>query len=141
MRYYSAFLILFALILLGCASTAHLPSTLNIVPPPPHVPHEIAAFSGIWEGMSQNGRDIILVVEKININEAEIIISFGDLFNYKGSYHYYIAKVINGSSIEFTHINGDRIIFTMNKELNEIEGISIENKTGSRRNAILHKRE
>jgi hypothetical protein len=140
MRYYSAFLILFAVILIGCASTAHLPSTLNIVPPAPHVPPEIAAFSGRWEGMSQNSRDIILVVEKININEAEIIISFGDLFNYEGAYHYYIAKVMNDFSIEFTHINGDKTIFTMNKELNEIKGIFIEKKTGSRRNAILHKR-
>ncbi len=135
------FLILIGLMLTGCASTAPLPSTLNIVPPSPDVPHEIAAFSGIWEGQWWGFQDAILVVEKIDVNKAEILYSIGLAQGFEPRYFYQTGEVAEGPVIKFSDPNGDQMIIKMNKELNTLYGTYIEKKTGSNAvKLILHKR-
>ena len=56
-----------------------LPSDINIVPPNPSLPKEVAALSGKWEGSWTRGRSMILVVEKIiSENEMQFVYAWGD---------------------------------------------------------------
>lgn len=131
MKYNSTLLVLIGLSLIGCASTAPLPDTLNIVPPAPDVLYEIAAFSGVWEGHWWNGLDTKLVVEKIDSQKAEAIMSYGLFPGSEPSYFYFTATVISHSEIEWITPIGDRYVFTMDKSLNKIFGVMIQKKTGA----------
>lgn len=65
---------------------APLPSDVNIVPPGPSVPKELAAYSGKWAGNWGNGGDTILVVEEIiPPSSAVIIYSWGKSYYTKKS--------------------------------------------------------
>jgi hypothetical protein len=131
-RYYSRCLGLLALIFIGCASTAPLPTTLNIVPPTSDIQKEIAAFSGVWEGKMESAVDTILVVEKINTDTAEVIISFGEWIGVENRYMYATAKVLSGPSIEWINSRGNRVVYQMNKDLKSINGFIEEKSTGAR---------
>jgi len=128
------------MILIGCASTAPLPATLNIVPPAPDVPPEIAAFSGVWEGKWKGSLDSILVVEKIDNNQADIIFSLGYSRKFKPNYSYYTVQVSSDSSIEWSEPGGNKFIFKMDRELNKIYGTFIEKETGANEWAFFHRR-
>jgi hypothetical protein len=127
-RYYSIFLIFIELIFFGCASTAPLPETLNIVPPASDVSPEISAFSGIWQGRYYNGTDIALVVEKIDNKKAEVIVSMG---NVAGWYQYMEAEVIPGPALYATATGGNTLTFTMKNE-NELYILTEEERTGAK---------
>jgi hypothetical protein len=133
-------LILIGLSLIGCASTAPLPATLNIVPPAPDVPLEIAAFSGVWEGKWWGYHESILVVEKIDRNKADVIYSLGLAQGFNPRYSYHTAQVSSGSAIEWTEPNGNKFIFKMDKGLNKIYSMLIEQKTGANYWAYFHRR-
>ena len=140
MRYSFIALILIGLLLIGCASTAPLPATLNIVPPSPDVPPEIAAFSGKWEGKWWGFQDAILVVEKIDSKEAELILSYGLAQGFEPRYSYRTAEVANGPVLKCTAPNGDQLIFKIEQDVNELHGKVIEKKTGANFWMIFHKR-
>ena len=127
-------LMLLALLVIGCASTAPLPGTLNIIPPAEDVPLEIAAFSGVWEGIWDSALDTVLVVEKIDIENAEVIYSIGKWVNCLvcESYWYHTAKVRPGPAIEWVNSKGNRFIFKMNKDLKSISAVIEEESTGSK---------
>ena len=118
----------------GCASTytAPLPATLNITPPSPDVPPEIAAFSGMWEGKWVGALYTILVVEKINTETAEVIYSTGEWMCCKAGYIYVTAKVLPGPTIEWINPEGNRFFYNMNDDLNSISGFIEEKSTGSK---------
>ena len=128
------------LLLIGCASTAPLPATLNIIPPAPDVLPEVAAFSGIWDGKWEGYYDRALVVENIDNNKANIIYSYGLAEGREPFYWYITAQVSAGASIEWTNTNGDKWILTMDKGLNEIHGVYIEKKTGAKYQGYFHRR-
>ena len=125
------------LILLGCASSAPLPATLNIIPPSNDVPSRLGAFSGIWE---ERGFDIVLVVERIDSQKADVILSFGVSPGFDPHYAYYIAQVTSDSTIKLTEPNGDIIIFEMDEELNDIAGTVIEKKAGAKYKLFMVRR-
>ncbi|RJQ44668.1 MAG: hypothetical protein C4538_09855 [Nitrospiraceae bacterium] len=127
-----SFPLVFALLVLGCASTAPLPPTLNIVPPGPDVPPEIAAFTGVWVGMWNSALDTILVVEKINAEQAEIIISFGTGQGFEARFFYATAKVVPGPAIEWTDNEGSKFTYTMDKATGKIKGSLEEKGTGAK---------
>jgi hypothetical protein len=128
------------LIVVGCASTAPLPQTLNIVPPAEDVPLEIAVFSGVWEGNFWNGLDTKLVVVEIDNEKAELIISIGQYQGGEPSYFYQSAKVVSGAMIEFTNPNGDVVIMKIiDKEQNKLKMTIKEKKTGADLWAVLKK--
>lgn len=69
-----------------------LPSDVNIVPPPPDTPKEIAAFSGKWGGTwwsERNDRrgDVILIVEELDSTQkkAKVVYAWGALVDRKYS--------------------------------------------------------
>jgi len=65
----------------ACATTPQftpLPYGVK-VKPIPDLPKEIAAFSGIWYGIWDNGRPTTLVVQKIKPPKAEVIYSWGPI--------------------------------------------------------------
>jgi len=127
--------------LLSCASTAPLPSTLNIVPPSKDLSKEIAAFSGIWEGKWMGWFDIALVVEKIDSQKADVIVSNGDNEGIVGAYYYHTGDVIeNPPSIEWIEPNGNKMIFIMDKGLNKINAYAIIKETGSKRSGYLNRK-
>ena len=72
----------------GCATVAGgesqtpLPATVKIVPPGSDVPPQIAAYSGIWEGMWDVGRSVTIVIEKITMDEVIAIYSWGPQLKY-----------------------------------------------------------
>jgi len=140
MRYSFIPLMVTGLLLIGCASTAQLPSTLNIIPPSPDVPPEIAAFSGVWEGKWNGWNDTILVVEKIDTENAEVILSFSQTEDLNSYYYYAKAKVLPGPSIEWTIPAGYRYVFEMDKGLKKIKGVQEEKSTGSKQWCYLTQR-
>ncbi len=58
-------------------SDLEFPSDIKIIPPDPSIPKEIAAFSGVWVGKWQNGRNHALIVKEIKGNTAEVIYLWG----------------------------------------------------------------
>ncbi len=130
------FLLLLALGIDSCASTAPLPETLNIVPPTPDVPPEIAAFSGVWEGKWRGSLDTVLIVEKINTEKAEVIISVGHWVGYV----YATANILPGPAIEWTDVNGNKFTFKMDKGLEELTGFLEEKATGAKLKAYMYRR-
>jgi hypothetical protein len=121
------FFIIFTFII-GCAtSQPPLPATFKIVPPDATVPSDIAAFSGMWEGKLGSHTDIIVIVEKINLTNAEFIISFGGQYKV----YQYFTGTVSGSSIEWKadlwpsdekNATGCpcTLVLSMNKDLNSI---------------------
>jgi len=113
--------------IIGCATSPPLPKTFSIVPPDSNVPSDLAAFSGMWEGKLGNHTDIIVIVERIDSNKADFIISFGGRYNV----YQYFTGVVAGSSIEWKaelwpsdekNATGCpcTLKLTMNKDLNSI---------------------
>ncbi len=66
------------------AASVPIPSDIQIVPPDPSLPKELAAFSGKWQSrwynMSDPGGecDAVLIVEKIDEKRAVVIYCWGD---------------------------------------------------------------
>ncbi len=137
---FMAFIIL-PFYVIACASLPPLPTTLNIVPPSSDVPPEIAAFSGIWEGKWSKEQDTILVIEKIDTQKADVIISLGRFTIWSvgikppNTYTRVTATVLPGPAIELqieesasgviyeTVYNCPcKMTFKMNKELNMLKG-------------------
>lgn len=139
--YNSLLLTIFILVFNGCAIVAPLPSTFNIVPPSSDIPAEIAAFSGVWEGRWNGWNDTILVVERIDNETAEVILSFSQNQDLIGAYSYVTATVRPGPSIEWTIPEGYTFIFQIDKGLNKINGFQIEKSTGSKQRCYLTRRE
>lgn len=130
---FNFFLVMSWLVLIsfGCASTALLPPTLNIVLPSSDIPPEVAAFSGIWEGSFWNGLETKLVVEKIDNNEAKLIFSHGLYQGVEPSYFYQTATVTPEPTLVFIAPNGDKFEFKMDNNRKEIKLNLIEKKTGA----------
>ncbi len=128
-------------IVIGCASTTRLPATINIVPPSPDLPLELAAFSGIWKGKWEGYHETILIVENINIKKARVILSFGLLPGYEPRYFYRTFQIIDGPALRIIYDNGDQMILTLNKSFNEIQGLHIEKKTGAKTRGALYKQD
>lgn len=60
----------------GCA-TVQLPADMKVMSPAPHLPKEIAAFSGKWTGNWDGQLDHVLVVEELDAQEARVIYAWG----------------------------------------------------------------
>ena len=80
-------------------SAAPLPNNIRIIPPDSSLKSELSAFSGKWRGDihyygrigTSIDRDIILVVERVDMNGADIIHSFGPTRLDKAGYARYKA--------------------------------------------------
>ncbi|MBI4842963.1 MAG: hypothetical protein HY809_01375 [Nitrospirae bacterium] len=120
----AALLIPFLLIvvLYGCASIPPLPETINIVPPSPDVPPKLAALSGGWKGNFNSLVNVTVIVEKINVNEAEIIYSWGDAPHLNAGYVYAKSQVLNGDSIQYTDAEGGVLTLVMEQEPDNVTG-------------------
>ncbi len=123
-----------AILILSCASTAPLPSKLNIVSPASDVPTEIAAFSGTWEGRWEISYGTclecsvsiptILVVERVDSQKANIIISIGYINqSFKGNYFNASANINPGPSINWIDSGGNDYKYTISKDLKRVMGI------------------
>ncbi len=124
----------------SCAlsSKPPLPEALKIIPPSPDVSSELSAFIGIWEGKWGASQDTIIVIEKIDNQKAEIILSNGKLgvggfgFISENSYQYITANVQPDKTLEWldvTQPNPDtphlyqcpcKVTFRLNKELDKL---------------------
>jgi hypothetical protein len=70
----------------GCASTANaprsssdavpLPPNVRIIPPDANLLPDVRAFSGKWFGAWETGRKIMLVVERLDQSEADVIFAW-----------------------------------------------------------------
>ncbi len=132
------------LFLSACATTAPLPSSINIYKPRPNVPPELAAFSGIWSGRWHGSLDAILVVYYIDIYKAQIILSTGKFANYlitpQDKYIIVTAEVDRPThSIKYVPVNGYSFSFVMNDTLDEITGYFIEEGNGVIQKANMNK--
>jgi hypothetical protein len=82
-------MVLLAFALTACATggtwtplpTTDSPEPLKIIPPGSEIPPIIANYSGIWEGVFDNGRPVTVVVEEISVNSVTAIYSWGRLNN------------------------------------------------------------
>lgn len=88
-----------------------LPRDINIIPPSPELPKEIATFSGRWEGIwEQNVLNWILIVERIDGEKAYIISAFGDAPKWylKKDYNRLKAKIITGQKPKMEFFSGQK---------------------------------
>jgi hypothetical protein len=83
---------------------------------------EISAFLGTWEGLWNDGLLRRLVVEKINLKEADVVYTWPDspYWNMKGGQSRYTAKVdVKEATIKWGRKQEN--IFTMKKDLNSLD--------------------
>jgi len=117
-------ILLFGIVAISCATTSPpLPEVMNIIPPSQNLSPELAAFSGSWKGTMSNGIEIILVVEKIDAQKADVIISFAPTYEFKGFYQYHEAEILDDSSIRIAATLDRTITFKMNKDLNSLSAV------------------
>ncbi|GEM_PF-3293311 len=129
------FLLLLTSFIAACASTTPLPANITFFEPSPRISPKLAAFLGIWEGRWAQSQDVIIVVERIGNDYAEVIFSVG-LLNAAGIipediFYYVRADVISDSAIGWNTANGNRFIFEMRDGFNKIRGHFIESSTGA----------
>ena len=105
------YLFLLSSFIISCLSTSKppLPATLNIEPPSHYLSPNLAAFLGVWEGKWGALQDTIVVIEKIDKDEAGIILSYGNLvdgvgFKPPNYYRYIKANVLPGPVLEFIEV-------------------------------------
>ncbi len=84
---------------LATATPTPIPANVKINPPNPEIPPNIAVFSGIWQGVWDNGRATTLVVEKIAPPEAIAIYSWGPWKKQEGGWRRYIGMIDPGRLI------------------------------------------
>ena len=117
--------------IIGCVSTIRLPENINIVPPSPDLPPELAAFSGIWKGMWRGYHEGIVIVEKINMKKARVLFSFGEVQGYEARYFYRTLRIEDGPILRIIYDNGDQMTLKLNDDRNKLQGAFIEKKTGA----------
>lgn len=83
------------------AILAPLPKNIKIIPPAADVPKNIAAFSGIWEGLWNEDLPTILVVEEITPPDVRGIIAVGKTQKTAGVWMYFEGKVATAGRLEF----------------------------------------
>jgi len=121
-----------------------LPEVVKIIPPSDKVPKEIAAFSGVWDGVWSGGLEGALIVEEIDSEEAMVIYSWGELPKWKirKGYERVRAKVIHSGKkprIEFGSGERPKFVFTMGEGLKNIKGT--RNYKGYHSFITMHKSE
>jgi len=99
-----------------------LPVNIKIIPPISNISSNIAAFSGIWQGVWDNGRATTLVVEKIKPPEAIAIYSYGPWKKEKGGWRRYIGMIDSGRLILSNPETELIISFLLSKDGQTLEG-------------------
>lgn len=84
---------------LSTEGTTPLPVNIKIIPPASDISSNIAAFSGTWQGVWDNGRATTLVVEKIAPPEAIAIYSWGPWKKQGSGWRRYIGMIDSGRLI------------------------------------------
>jgi hypothetical protein len=107
-----------------------LPDYIKIVAPAGAVPKDIAAFSGVWEGIwDWNRSKGVLIVEEINSKEAKVIISRGKgqgIYTPPKNYERYKAIVTpENLKLEFGYGESKWYTFSMQNNLSQIKGTII----------------
>lgn len=126
---FSIYLILFLtymVLILGCAATPQftpLPYGIKITPPTPDFPKNIAAFSGAWYGIWDNGRTTTLVVQKIKPSEASVVYSWGPLGKEReGGFGHYIGSIEPGKLTVTIPERGITITYLLSDDGEELKG-------------------
>lgn len=103
-----------------------LPNDIRISEPDSRIGKEIAIFSGKWVGKWDGILDAILVVEKIESDEAKILYAWGNApqWNAKAGYRRYDAVVRGGNVpvLEFSTPSG--VLFTVEID-NQASGLRV----------------
>lgn len=99
-----------------------LPVNTKIIPPTQNIPKDIAAFSGTWQGVWDNGRSTTLVVEKINPPEAITIYSWGPWKDQTGGWKRYIGEIKQGRLKLYDPERETTIIYLLSKDGLTLEG-------------------
>ena len=112
---------------LGYANAAEIPSPaagVNIKPPAPDLPSNLAAFSGTWEGYWGGILPSRLVVEEIYLDKAIVVYAWGDhpQGRFRGGWTRVTAKVLPGGAIEWGGGERSKFTFTMGKDFKAIDG-------------------
>ncbi|MBS3919981.1 MAG: hypothetical protein KG012_13960 [Deltaproteobacteria bacterium] len=99
-----------------------LPVNIKIIPPTSNISSNIAAFSGIWQGVWDNGRATTLVVEKIEPPEAIAIYSWGPWKKQEGGWRRHIGMIDPGRLILSNPETELNITFLLSKDGQALEG-------------------
>ena len=102
-----------------------LPLKIQITPPDPGLPKEIATFSGRWEGTWEavTATDSILIVEKIDQKKARVIYAVGPFLGTRGDYFHYSAKIIQGVKLKLEFWSQySRFVFEIGEDLKTLNG-------------------
>jgi len=119
------------------------PPDVNITPPAAHLPSEVAAFSGTWEGTWGDGTPSRLVVESIDAASACVVFAWADPPDtlFRGEWVRGKGKVLPGGRLEMVAGPGLIITFTMAKDLMSILAERVETRhTGPQLAVVTMKR-
>lgn len=105
---------------------AALPTSpdIAITPPAPDLALELAAFSGIREGVWDGVLPSRLIVERIDATSARVVYIWGAHpdGNFQAGYSRRNAKVLPGGKIEFGGAGRPYFVFTMSRDRTSIAG-------------------
>jgi putative ABC transport system substrate-binding protein len=106
------------------------PSDVNITPPAAHLPPEVAAFSGTWEGAWDGLVPSRLVVESINAASACVVFAWADPPDtlFRGEWVRGKGKMLPGGRLEMVAGPGLIFTFTMAKDHMSILGERAETR-------------
>ena len=106
------------------SGTIPFPSTLDIIPPDTNLPKEIAAFSGLWEGVWDGKLPSRLAIEKVDLEKAFAVYGWADdpEGRFKGGWFRVAARFIAPRTIEWGGGDKPKFTFTMGKDLRTIRG-------------------
>ncbi len=123
-----------------------LPNDINIVPPAPDLPKELAAFSGKWSGTwDYTHVDVIMIVEEIHDSWAQVVYCNGQTPRVNAGNTRQRCKVIFDQKPKIEWIYKKAIIgnaYFEVKDSNTLEGIQTIPTSGSApiKNTIILKR-
>lgn len=126
---------------MAMAEWTPLPNNINIIKPGDDVPPELRVFSGVWEGSFPNerrrpvGRNLTVVVEKVDSTKATVVWSWGPR---QGSAAGNIRTVgrVEETSIILELKNGKVKLSIVGKELHAVW----EGETGAPLEGLLFKK-
>jgi tetratricopeptide (TPR) repeat protein len=119
-----------ALALGGFASAVPLsdPPMLMITPPAADLPPEVAAFSGIWEGVWDGGLLSRFAVEELAWDAAVVVYAWADQPGwFQGGWSRDRAKVLPGGTLEWSNPQGTvTFIFTLAEDQRHLRGERVD---------------
>src|SRR5262249_3453913 len=107
------------------AAPLTIPPTVIMTPPVADLPLDVAAFSGIWEGVWENVLPSRLAVEELTRDSAVVVYAYADdpQGRFPGGWGRYRVQVLPGGTLRWSNAQGTlTFTFTLTQDHRHLEG-------------------